>query len=125
MTLRAYESLDSLRAAPFDLPSTLLETAENREARGEPWSVHHFEKMGREVWTLVMPDDRQALQWRDGERYEGDWVRERQAVRIEEDKAWGLFSLEGRRLPEDPFDDEDEEGGTYAPAFGKKEKLNL
>jgi hypothetical protein len=72
-----------------------------------------------------MPDDRQALQWRDGERHEGDWVRERQAVRIEEDKAWGLFSLEGRRLPEDPFDDEDEEGGTYAPAFGKKEKLNL
>ncbi len=125
MTLRVFETLDSLRGAPFDLPSTLLETAETWEGRGEPWQACHFEKLGREVWTLVALDDRQAVQWRDGERFEGEWRPDRQAVLLEEEAASGLYSLEGRRLPEDPFDDEDEEGGSYEPAFGKKDKLNL
>lgn len=125
MTLRVFETLDSLRAAPFDLPSTLLETAETWEARGEPWQACHFTKLGRETWTLVTPEDRQAVQWRDGERFEGEWRPDRQAVLLEEEDASGLYSLEGRRLPVDPLDDEEEEGGNYSPAFGKQEKLKL
>lgn len=122
MSLRSFTSLDQLRNAPFDLPSTLFEAAEDREARGEAWSVHHLRRGSREIWTLVLPEERAAIQWRDGERYSGDWIEERQAVKLQERRSWGLYSLEGRPLPSDPFDDEEEEGGTYAPAFGKKDK---
>lgn len=125
MDLRAFTTLDQLRNAPYDLPSTLVETAENQEGRGERWAVFLYERNGREIWTLVMEEDRAAIQWREGEPFHGEWVRERAAVRMDEEPEVGLFSLEGRRLPEDPFNDEDEEGGTYDPAFGKKDKLNI
>jgi len=120
MGLRIYTTLDQLRNAPFDLPSTLVETAENEEGRGQRWAVYLVDRNGREIWTLVLEEDRAAIQWREGEPYRGDWVRGRGAVRLDEEPEVGLFSLEGRRLPEDPFDDEDEEGGSYAPAFGRK-----
>jgi hypothetical protein len=118
MAVRAFKTLDQLRSSPFDLPSTLLATAEDREARGEAWSAHHYRKGGRETWTLVLPDEQVAVQWRDGERHSGVWVEERQAVKLEERRAWGLYNLEGRRIPQDAFDDEDEGGGSYTPAFG-------
>ncbi|MFN8011092.1 MAG: hypothetical protein U0P81_06780 [Holophagaceae bacterium] len=122
MGLRTFTTLDQLRSAPFDLPSTLFETAEDREARGEAWSAHHILKGSREIWTLVLPEDAAAIQWRDGERHRGDWIEERQAVKLQERRSWGLYSLEGRLLPADPFDVDDEEGGSYTPAFGKQRR---
>ena len=40
-------------------------------------------------------------------------------LKLEERRTFGLYNLEGRRVPADAFDDDDEEGGSYAPAFGR------
>jgi hypothetical protein len=119
VALRSFTTLDQLRSAPFDLPSTLLATAEDRAARGDAWSAHHHRQGGRETWTLVLADEKVAVQWRDGERHSGAWVDERQAVRLEERRAFGLYNLEGRRVPQDPYDDEEEASGYDTPAFGQ------
>lgn len=119
MALRTFTTLDQLRAAPFDLPSTLAAIAEDREARGDAWAAYHAQEGGRETWTLVLADEKVALQWRDGERHAGLWVEGRQAVKLEERRAFGLYNLEGRLVPADAFDEDDEEGGSYAPAFGR------
>lgn len=119
MALRSFTTLDQLRSAPFDLPSTLAAAAEDLAARGDAWSAHHFRQGGRETWTLVRVDEKAAVQWRDGERHAGAWVEERQAVKLEERRAFGLYNLEGRRVPQNPYDDEEEAGGYDAPAFGK------
>lgn len=127
MSVRTYTTLDQLRSAPFDLPSTLMAMAEDREARGDSWAVHYFKRGGTEFWTLVLADERAAVQWRDGERHNGDWVEERQAVKLEERRGWSLYNLEGRRIPADPFDDEDEEGGLLLAGLreaGEAELLN-
>ena len=121
MALRTFTTLDQLRSAPFDLPSTLGATAEDRAARGDAWAAYHYQKGGREIWTLVLADEKAAMQWRDGERHTGEWVEGRQAVKLEERRAFGLYNLEGRRIPVDAFDDDDEDGGSYAPAFGRRD----
>lgn len=112
MTLRTYRLLEQLRSAPFDLPSTLYETAVDRDARGEPWAVHHLRRGAREVWTLVLTEEGTAIQWQDGERHQGQWVAGRSAVKLEESRLWGLYGLDGRLVPQDPFDDEEQEDET-------------
>lgn len=109
MPLRTFRLLDQLRGAPFNLPSNLYETAVDREARGESWLVHHVRSGAREVWTLVLAEDGEAIQWQDGERHQGRWVAARNAVRIEEGRVWGLYGLDGKQVPMDPYDDEEQE----------------
>lgn len=109
MPVRTFRLIDQLRAAPFNLPSTLYETAVDREARGESWLVHHVRTGGREVWTLVLAEEGETIQWQGDDCLQGRWVAVRNAVRIEKSRAWGLLGLDVEPVPADPSDDEEQE----------------
>lgn len=115
---RIFKDFQTLSHSGLEVPSALLDATEEREERGEAWEVHLCRRSGREFWTLVLLEDGEAVQWQDGEGAAGRWVPDRMAVRLDEEDRKGLYSLEGRPLPEDVWNEEDG-GPDYLPAFGR------
>jgi hypothetical protein len=120
MPLIRYKDRELIRVSRFTAPPGLAVELALLERRGQRWVVYLFHSPGAVdgIWTLVLQEERIARQWHGRMAMEGKWVADREAVLLNEEGFEGLFNLEGRKIPKDVFDDEDE-GGDVHPAVGR------
>lgn len=118
MSLRTFHYPEHVFNSSFDVPIGLLAILEETIARDEGWECHLFTSLGNEIWTLITLVDGEAFQWRNDELFRGTWVHDRLSMRYDEGEYSGLYSLEGRKIPEDEFDDEEQWEEEYFPVFG-------
>lgn len=118
MTLRSFQLPEHIWNASFDVPVRLRSILEEAIGRDEKWACHLFHRPGNVVWTLVTLEDREVYQWRNNDLFRGTWVAERDAMRYDEGQYSGLYNLEGRKIPQDAADDDEQGSEDYRPAFG-------
>lgn len=117
MTLKSFQLPEHIWNATFDVPVRLRAILEEAIARDEKWLCFLFHRPGHLVWTLVTLEDREVYQWRNNELFKGTWVPDREAFRYDEGRFSGLYNLEGKKIPDDAADDEDQQDN-YRPSFG-------
>lgn len=117
MTLRTFLLPEHIWNCSFNVPMLLRSILEEAIARDEKWACHLFHRPGSEVWTLITFADGEVCQWRNNELFRGTWVPDREAMRYDEGQYSGLFNLEGRKLPQDEFEDDNLAEEDHSSAF--------
>jgi len=82
----------------LELPPPIEKEMPTLEHRGSRWELYIAGTGRGAIWTLVLPDDRRALQVR-GEGEEdhrwGDWIPDRKALIPDDSSTRGALDLEG------------------------------